>query len=138
LVLLTFILACNNNTGYVLDHDNEYGYELEITFTDTIAYNPPNQTVRKRKGSFFTYYRKNKTDTFLIEEGGELISSDITELKFDDKFIILTQKPLDSIWGPYEGRKRKKHFNNIHDKRECFENSKIHYEIVARKNCIIY
>jgi hypothetical protein len=135
LFLLAGLYSCKMGIkdygGYSLDENPEYGENLIITYSDTSAYHQWKDGSRSlQKGVFLKYISSNKIDTLFIWEGSIVIEAFINEINYDSVFIIVDQKPLDSIWGPMVNvdfaPKREKQFNNARDAENYFKNSNIH------------
>lgn len=148
LFLLTCLYSCNMRTkdygGYILSENPEYGENLIITYSDTSAYHHwDNGTRSLQKGVFLKYISKNKIDTLFIWEKSTVIEAYINDINYDSVFIIVDQKPLDSIWGPMVNvnstPKREKQFNNANEAIDYLENSNIHsFWIIDKKKKEVY
>ena len=136
-VLLLFVggysckMRVKDYGGYVLSENPEYGKDLILSYADTSAYHKWNDGSKSlRKGVFLKYIYKDNVDTLFIWEGSTVIESYINEINYDSVFIIVDQKPLDSIWGPMVNvestPKREKQFNNARDAIDYLESNTTH------------
>jgi hypothetical protein len=138
-ISLLFLIVCfsyckmgiDNAGGYILSESTEYGNELNLSYADTsVFYQWKDGTRSLQKGVFFKYIFKNKIDTLFIWEGSTVIEAHINDFKYNSSFIIVDQKPLDSIWGPMinvnNTPKREKQFDNANKAILSFENSNVH------------
>lgn len=133
--LLVCLTSCHFGVtdygGYSLSENPEYGSDLIITYADTISYHQWDDGTRSlQKGVFLKYIYNNKIDTLFIWEGSTVIEAYINDINFDSSFIIVDQKPLDSIWEPMvnvdSAPKREKQFDNSRGALNYLENSNIH------------
>jgi len=130
--------------GYILSENSEYGEDLTLSYSDTSAYHQWEDGSRSlQKGVFLKYIYNNKADTLFIWEGSVVIESYINNINYNSTFIIVDQKPLDSIWGPminiYFAPKREKQFKNDKERINCFNNSNIHkFWIINKKLKEVY
>jgi hypothetical protein len=148
LFLLESLYSCKMNIknygGYILSENPEYGENLTLSYTDTSAYHQWEDGSRSlQKGVFLKYISNNKIDTLFIWEGSIVIEAYINDINYNSVFIIVDQKPLDSIWGPMVNvdstPKRKKQFDNARQAIDCLENSKIHnFWIIDKKMKEVY
>lgn len=147
LIYILFILTCfyscemldKDYGGYVLSENPEYGNELALSFYDTSAYHQwENGSRSLHKGVFLKYVYDNKIDTLFVWEGSTVIEAHINDIKYDNNYIIVDQKPLDSIWGPIINADyapiRKKQFENARDAINFLENSNIHNLWIINKD----
>lgn len=148
LFLLASLYSCkklvNDYGGYSLDENPEYGENLIITYSDTSAYhNWDDGSQSLQKGVFLKYRSSNKIDTLFIWEGSIVIEAHINDIDYDSVFIIVDQKPLDSIWGSvinvnYAPR-RQKQFDNAWEAEHYFKTSNIHnFWIINKKLKEVY
>lgn len=125
--------------GYSFDENPEYGENLIITYSDTSAYHQWEDGTRSiQRGVFLKYISSNKIDTLFVLEGSIVIEAHINEIDYDSVFIIVDQKPLDSIWGSMVNvdfvPKREKQFANAKEGINCFNNSNIHNFWIINKD----
>lgn len=121
--------------------DGEYGYRSIILCKgDTTIIIPHNaKRNREMEGKYFKFHDKNgKTDTKFIscDCGWWVIPCYVAEQKSDSDFMIVDQKPIDSIFGLEEDvydengnffyRIRPNESNNINSRYRMLENSPIH------------
>lgn len=94
-------MSTNDYSDYILDENSKFGEDLILNYSDTTAYHVWEDGSRSlQKGVFLKYISSEKTDTLFIWEGSIVIGANINKMIQDSIFIILDQKPLDSIWGP--------------------------------------
>jgi Protein of unknown function (DUF3997) len=130
--------------GYILSENPEYGENLIITYSDTSAYHHwDDGTSSLQKGVFLKYISKNKIDTAFICEESTVIEACINDIDCDSDFIIVDQKPLDSIWGPIVNidstPRRKKHYDNADEAINYLKKRKIHdFWIIDKKKKDVY
>lgn len=130
--------------GYILSENPEYGENLTLSYSDTSAYHQWEDGTRSlQKGVFLKYISNNIIDTLFIWEGATVIEAYINDINCDSFFVIVDQKPLDSIWGPMVNVNsapiREKQFENARDAEYCLENSKIHsFWIIDKKKKEVY
>ncbi len=151
LIVLFFLVgfySCKLGTkdygGYTLSENPEYGEDLTISYADTTAYHQwevGSQSLQK--GVFLKYISSNKIDTIFFWEGSPVISAYIVDINYDSDFIIVDQKPLDSIWGPVvtidSTPQREKKFENDREAIEYLEKSNIHnFWIINKKLKEVY
>lgn len=100
-VVVTLVLsACESNWGeyggYKMDSDSAMDYYIVLDKIDTVLTDYPYYN----KGSFITYYGKDVAPrTGFCGNGGRVIGSFVDDemVAFDSTFILVGQKPLDSI-----------------------------------------
>ncbi len=137
-------MTVNDYGGYCLDENPEYGENLIITYSDTTAYHHWDDGTRSlQKGVFLKYIANNKIDTLFIWEGSIVIEAYINDINCDSAFIIVDQKPLDSIWGPVIDVDsmliREKKIDNLKEAVNCLKNSNIHsFWIIDKKMKEVY
>ncbi len=84
--------------GYELVEDPELQYEIVNIRVDTFFYDSDSIL---RKGILVIMHYPDSVDTGFLVQGGSLISSYINQVVADNHFILVDQKPLDSIFGKY-------------------------------------
>lgn len=141
--LLAGIFSCKMGIkdygGYMLSENPEYGERLTLSYADTSAYHQWKDGSRSlQKGVFLKYKSSNKIDTLFIWEGAIVIEAHINDINYDSFFIIVDQKPLDSIWGPMinidSTPKREKQFYDARGAINYLNNSNIHNFWIVNKN----
>lgn len=125
--------------GYILSENPEYGENLTLSYADTFAYHQWEDGSRSlQKGVFLKYISSNKIDTLFIWEGSIVIEAYINDINYDSVFIIVDQKPLDSIWGPTvlvdSMLIREKKTDNAREAINYLENSNIHNFWIINKD----
>ena len=156
IILLTIILlsfsSCmffesyDYGAGYTVGEDPEYASDIVIDRADTSFYFDYGDGKKYlRHGVLVKYHRPGgKVDSFLIWKGTPVICSYINQVSFDSTFILVDQKPLDSIWGKYfidnNGVYRRSNEPERYDlAEEKLEKSKIHcYYIIDKRTDDIY
>lgn len=142
LILLGSLYSCKMGIkdygGYILSENPEYGEDLTLSYADTSVYHQwENGSRSKQNGVFLKYISSKKIDTLFIWVGSTVIGAYINDINYDSTFLIVDQKPLDSIWGTMinidSTPKREKQFNNAREALSCFENSNIHNFWVINK-----
>lgn len=100
IILACIISSCENNRGkyggYKMEYENGLDYYIVLDKIDTVLENYPNYN----RGSFVKFYKnKLSVDTLFIAFGGLVIESfvDYDNVCFDEKFVIIKQKPLKYI-----------------------------------------
>lgn len=92
----------DNYDGYEKVQDTELGSSLTLSKFDTVVFTTDGEGIRsKQKGVFIKYHKRNQTDTIFIWYGTDVIVSHVNEIKGDKMFLLIDQKPLDSIFGKY-------------------------------------
>lgn len=143
LILLNGLYSCKigikDYGGYILSENPEYGENLTLSYADTSAYHQWEDGSRSlQKGVFLKYISSKKIDTLFIWEGSIVLEAHINDINYDSIFIIVDQKPLDSIWGPMVNidstPKREKQFSNAREAIDYLENSNIHNFWIINKN----
>lgn len=130
--------------GYILSENPEYGENLTLSYADTLVCCQWKDSLQSlRKGVFLKYISSNKIDTLFIWEGSTVINAYINDINYDSVFIIVDQKPLDSIWGPMVNidstPKRRKQFENARNAIDYLENSNTHnFWIINKKIKEVY
>jgi len=85
-----------NYDGYKIAYESKMEYYIVLDKTDTVLENYPFY----KKGTFIKYYRNDSViDTVFISDKGMIVAPfiDINKTLFDNTFILIVQKPLDSI-----------------------------------------
>jgi hypothetical protein len=83
--------------GYALEYASALEYYIILDKGEEITANDTNSESLK-KGLFIKYHKQNNlVDTILIGRGAIVIQSFVNDVKFDNKFILVDQKPIDSI-----------------------------------------
>lgn len=137
-------LGMKDYGGYTLSENPEYGEDLTLSYADTSAYHQWADGSRSlQKGVFLKYISSNKIDTIFCWVGSSVITTYIVDINYDSNFIIMDQKPLDSIWGLVVNidyrPDREKQFENAREAIEYLENSKIHnFWIINKKLKEVY
>lgn len=102
IILACVIFSCETNWGkyggFKIEFESAIEYYIVLDKIDTVLENYPYYN----KGAFIKYYRNDSAiDTVFIggDGMGMVIPSyvDATKTSFDSKFILIAQKPLDSI-----------------------------------------
>lgn len=155
-LLIIFLLDPFKNNfqyggGYSLEYDEEYeNWIVKIEFFKAADTSCVDENGNKYSAHIMKFLRSSgNSDTFCIEVGGAqiktIIDSYVSDVSYDSTFILVDQKPLDSIFGPiqefrptpdsnswYSGRPRDP---NMADLRK----SKIHqYWIIDKTKDYIY
>jgi hypothetical protein len=143
LLLITCLVACKSLVsdygGYKLEENPEFGDNLILDHSDASSYHIWSDGTKSLvKGANLKFHRNERTDTLFIGKGSIVIESYINNVKHDSLFIIVDQKPLDSIWGAIINKnsapQREKRFVNSTDAIKCLKNSKIHnYWIISKR-----
>ncbi len=126
-------------SGYKLGENPEYKYDIILDRADTTFYHDwGNGRKTLQKGVLVKFHRPdNNIDSIFIWKGSSVVSSFIDQIKFDSIFIIVNQKPLDSIWGKYininYAPRRSKEPERFIDAKKKLMKSKIHYYWIIRK-----
>ncbi len=132
-------------SGYGLGENPEYKYDVIIDRADTTFYfDWGNGRKTLQKGVLVKFHRPdNKIDSLFIWKGTSVISSFINQVKFDSVFILVDQKPLDSIWGKYinidYAPRRSNEPERLDEAEKKLMKSKIHcYWIIDKRTDDIY
>jgi hypothetical protein len=112
LLLFLFYVSCNPqndfNRGYIIDKDTELGDIITLVREDTTFYRYVGKNNEKQilqRGVVVKYHSSNGVvDTAKLWDGSRVINSHVNKICSDDSFILVDQKPLDSIFGKYETR----------------------------------
>ncbi len=112
LCLMAFgIISCgedkwkNYGGGYELGYfdinvDTQCWIQLNI---GEVIYGGDTKEEQIRKGKWIKFVdRNNSIDSCIVGKGGAVIDSYVDDAIFDNKFILVDQKDLDSIFGPYK------------------------------------
>jgi len=91
------------NKGYIIEQDTELGDVLILMREDTSFYRYVGSNNEKRilqKGAVIQYHNSSgEIDTVKTWGGASVISSHVNRKGLSDVFILIEQKPLDSIFG---------------------------------------
>ena len=151
-ISVLFITSCDFfepwdfGSGYGLNNNTEYADDIIIDRADTSFYFDYGSGKKYlRHGVLVKYHPlSGKVDSFLIWKGTTVISSYINQVSFDSTFILVDQKPLDSIWGKYfidnnDVYRRSNEPERYDLAEEKLEKSKIHcYFIIDKRTDDIY
>jgi hypothetical protein len=138
------ILESSDLGGYHKREDTELGQNIILSHSDTSLYHIFKDSSKSlQKGSFVKYHQKHQIDTLFIEKGSIVIESHINKVNYNKQFIIIDQKPLDSIFGEITNKEFSPHRKNKPDDyREALNKlnkSKIHkYWIINKRTDDIY
>lgn len=111
-LFLFFIVSCNPqnefNRGYIVEQDTEIGDVLILTREDTTFYRYVGANNEKRihqRGVVVQYHSlTGNIDSIKLWGGSHVISSHVNSICCDSVFILVDQKPVDSIFGKYDTR----------------------------------
>ncbi len=118
--------------GYTLGENYLYQYDIVINRVDTNFYN--NLGYLKPGIKIRFHYPNGSTKDLLLEKGTAIISSFINRVGFDSSFILVEQKPLDSIWGNNLEKP-----GNLNKAKEKLLKSKIYnYWIIDKRTDEVY
>jgi hypothetical protein len=94
LLSVFFIISCStdwrNYGGYMMESSSKLDYFIVLDKADTIIENG-------WKGVYINYHKDDTLKTYFLGKGGKIIDSYVDDVCFNEKFIIVSQKPLDSI-----------------------------------------
>jgi len=148
ILLLITLSSCSKSVsdfgGYSKSENPEYGYNIILNHSDTFSYHRwEDGTKSFQSGAFLKFHSKQSVDTVFIWEGAIVIESFIEELIFNQEFIIVDQKPLDTIWGPIINKlsspRRKNIYPNAREAIKQLQDSNIHqYWIINKLTNDIY
>lgn len=133
-----------NYDGFIKSSDTEFGNCILLDKSDTTAFHSwPSGSKTAQKGVFIKYHRKEKVDTLFIWNGATVIDSHVLKVRWDSLFILVDQKPLDSIFGKYDTRMKSdssmygRPFNphNARDMENKLRKSNVHcYWIIVKRS----
>lgn len=136
MIFFSYLTSCTYDysytRGYIMLQGTEGGDVICLTREDTTFERYlVNDSMIMQKGTAIQYHYKDRIDTALIwGEDISIIKSHINECKIDSFFMVIDQKPFDSIFGipifnpdyhrphrpPHAGEAFEKlHKSNIHD-----------------------
>jgi len=143
-IINSCILESSDLGGYQKTEDTELGQNIILSHSDTSLYHIFKDSSKSlQKGSFIKYHKKHQIDTLFIVKGSIVIESHINRVSYNNLFIIVDQKPLDSIFGkitnkeftPHRKNKPKEHKEAL----SKLNKSKIHkYWIINKRTDDIY
>lgn len=141
-ILLLSFISCNSNWnnygGYKMEYDSSIDYYITIDKGE-VVYGTSKADLLK-KGTLIKYHKSSgKIDSTYMGRGGIVIQSfvDKRNVAFNDKFLLVAQKPLDSIFGiiTYDGFAHRK----INPTKELLDKSNFYkYWIIEKKDNNIY
>jgi hypothetical protein len=154
-LLTIYLVSCNPlndfNKGYIVEQDTEFGDKLILVREDTMFYRfvgAKNEKQIQQKGVIIQYHSSNGgIDTVKLWGGSSVINSHVNRINADKFFIIVDQKPLDSIFGKYDIRVKEDSSmrgrplipNNILETEKKLKESDIHcFWIINKKSDDIY
>ncbi len=102
-IILISLVSCTQNDScnkFLVTSDTEYGKTLVLDYSDTIGNHVwEDGTITQHQGVYLIFHDNEEFDTLFVVEGANVIKSDIYNIKSNDSFIIVDQKPLDLIFG---------------------------------------
>lgn len=98
MLLLIIICSCKTTPSdygsYKFDFQSAMDHYIMFDKIDTVLQNYPYYN----KGSFLYFHNPDSTvDTFFMGKGGYVIEPYVDDVKFNNRFILVKQKPLDEI-----------------------------------------
>ncbi len=97
LILLLFcscISDISDYGSYKFDYDSKVDHYIMLNKIDTVIQDYPYYN----KGAFVYFHRADSTvDTFFMGKGGDVVQPYVDDVRFNDRFILVKQKPLDKI-----------------------------------------
>ena len=148
LTLFSIILiSCETNWGkyggYKMDYDSALQYYIVLDKIDTVLENYSYYN----KGAYIRFHQNSSnTNILFISIGGMVIAPFVVanQTVYDSTFVLVTQKPLDSICECNEECLKSQYSNHsklsTYDicKKALKESSYYHYWIIDKKNNIIF
>ena len=100
LLIIVLFLMSILRSDIMIVNDFLIGKSAMLIHGDTVV---PKQDypLKKTKGRFFNYHYGEKVDTTFIPEEIPVIGSHIVDYKKKKKYLVIDQKPLDSVFGRY-------------------------------------
>lgn len=145
LIIIVLFLMSVLRTDIMIVNDFLIGKSAMLIHGDTVV---PKQDypLKKIKGRFFNYHYGEKVDTIFIPEEISVIGSHIVDYKKNKKYLVIDQKPLDSVfgryvsWGENLGYVGRKDFpSNKREQQEMLDASNIHvYYIIDQQSADVY
>lgn len=144
ILLLAFSLfSCETNwgkyDGYALDYDSALDYYIILDKGEVISA-ADTDTERKKKAVLVTFHNDpDKVDSLLLGRGAIIIESFVNNVIHNSDFVLVDQKPLDSvcecneqcIQEKYKGRSDLNTYNHC---KGALENSTFHQYWIIKKN----
>lgn len=102
LLLAILLSSCETKWGkyggYAMDYESALDYYIVLDKSDTTYIQKWDDTRTEYEGAFIKYHKNDiQIDTIFVSKGGKVIGSYVSDVKYDNSFILVKQKPLDSI-----------------------------------------
>lgn len=104
-IIAIFLFSCESNwgnyNGYKFDHDSGIEYYIVLDKGQNIYFSD-SKVERAKKGTLVKFHSNSgKVDSIYLSNGSRVIRSFVLKdnIAFDSSFILVDQKPLDSIFG---------------------------------------
>lgn len=145
LLIIVFFLMSILRPDIMIVNDFLIGKSAMLIHGDTIV-PKQNYPLKKTKGRFFNYHYDEMVDTIFIAEEISVVGSHIVDYKRVEKYLVIDQKPLDSVFGRYVRWEenlgyvgREKFPSDKKKQMEMLENSNIHvYYIIDQKTSDVF
>lgn len=151
---LVTTITCTRSTDTFVTEAGEGGFTEMILFNGDTIFVPEHlknrENAPRRKGMFIHYHlTEDSIKDFFAVEGAGIILPHIQDIVKNDDYMLIDQKPLDSILGPYTRKYYNENdyyyireydtINNLEGTISMVEKSNIHcFWIIAIKTADIY